>query len=158
MQKRPRMSFPRPLSGIMKESFANVGLSERLRETEIWRIWKDVVGEAIAYRAFPLRIINGTLTVAVSSAPWIQELRFMTALMKEKLNAQLGSEVIREIVLKSGRVNLPCTEPPEIVPAIKILNVQQLANIEEQSKTITDTETRLAFIKLMQASLLNQVN
>lgn len=153
MPKRPRMPFPRPLSGLMQESLADLGLADRLREAEIWRIWPEVVGSTLACRARPQRIINGTLTVAVSSAPWMQELRFMTAMMKEKLNTRLGAEVVREIILKSGRVDAPIAEAPEAETEVCPLTPQQLAWIETQSASIADTETRQAFIELMQASL-----
>lgn len=156
MPKRPRMPFPRPLSGLVKENLVGLGLAERLREAEIWRIWPDVVGAALATRACPVRIINGRLTVAVSSAPWMQELRFMTAMMKEKLNSCLGAEVVREIVLKAGRVDQPPVEvPDDIVPAIP-LTAKQLALIEAEAASITDPETRQAFIELMRASLEQQ--
>ena len=69
MQKRPRMSFPRPLPGLLKESLRGLALGERLRETEIWRVWPEVVGQGLVNRARPLRIINGTLTVAVLAPP-----------------------------------------------------------------------------------------
>lgn len=153
MSKRPRMSFPLPLSGVMQESLAGLGLAERLRETEIWRIWPDIVGEALASRAYPVRIINGTLTVAVSSAPWMQELRFMTAMMKEKLNSCLGAEVVREIVLKAGRVEKPPAEVPDEIITVLPLTSQQLSLIEAQSAVIEDPETRQAFIELMKASM-----
>lgn len=153
MSKRPRMSFPRPLSGVMQESLAGLGLAERLREAEIWRIWPDIVGEALASRAYPVRIINGTLTVAVSSAPWMQELRFMTAMMKEKLNSCLGAEVVREIVLKAGRVEKPPAEVPDEIITVLPLTSQQLSLIEAQSAAIEDPETRQAFIELMKASM-----
>ena len=153
MQKRPRMAFPRSLSGVMQDSLAGSGLAERLRDAEIWRVWPEVVGATIACRAQPLRIINGTLTVAVSSAPWMQELRFMTAMMKEKLNLRLGAEVVREIVLKAGRVDLPAAEAPDESLPPRPLTPRQLAFIETQSASITDTETRQAFIELMHASL-----
>jgi hypothetical protein len=156
MPKRPRMSFPRPLSGLVQDSLVGFGLAERLREAEIWRIWPDVVGAALASRARPVRIINGTLTVAVSSAPWMQELRFMTAMMKEKLNSSLGAEVVREIVLKAGRVDQPPVEPQgDIVPPIPLTS-QQLDLIEAEAASITDPETRQAFIELMQASMEQQ--
>lgn len=155
MPKRPRMSFPRPLSGMVQESLVGLGLAERLREAEIWRIWPDVVGATLACRAQPVRIINGTLTVAVSSAPWMQELRFMTAMMKEKLNICLGDEVVREIVLKAGRVDIPTTEAPEGITAAHPLTPQQLALIEAQSSSIEDPETRQAFIELMKTSMEN---
>lgn len=153
MPKRPRMSFPRPLSGLVQENLVGLGLAERLREAEIWRIWPDVVGATLACRAQPVRIINGTLTVAVSSAPWMQELRFMTAMMKEKLNRCLGSEVVREIVLKAGRVDTPTAEVPDEITAVHTLTPNQLALIETQAASIADPETRQAFIELMQASM-----
>lgn len=156
MTKRPRMPFPRPLSGVMHESLVGLGLAERLREAEIWRIWSDVVGEALAARARPVRIINGTLTVAVSSAPWMQELRFMTSMMKEKLNNCLGAEVVREIVLKAGRVEKPPAEAPDETITPRSLNPQQLSFIEAQAAPIEDPETRQAFIELMQASIAQQ--
>ncbi|MBV5340777.1 MAG: DUF721 domain-containing protein [Deltaproteobacteria bacterium] len=156
MQKRPKMPFPRPLSGLVQESLVGFGLAERLREAEIWRIWPDVVGGALASRAHPVRIINGTLTVAVSSAPWMQELRFMTALMKEKLNSRLGAEVVSEIVLKAGRVKIQTSEVPETIAAPRQLTPHQLSLIEAQSSTIKDPETRQAFIELMRTSLEQQ--
>ncbi len=156
MPKRPRMPFPRPLPGLVQESLVCLGLAERLREAEIWRIWPDVVGAALACRAYPVRIINGTLTVAVSSAPWMQELRFMTTMMKEKLNSCLGGEVVREIVLKAGRVDTPIAEVPEKITAAPPLTSQQQALIEAASASIADPETRQAFIELMQASMEQQ--
>jgi len=154
MAKRPRMSFPQPLSRVMQDSIAGSGLAERLRETEIWRVWPDVVGATLTGRAQPVRIINGTLTVAVSSAPWMQELSFMTTMMKEKINLRLGADVVREIVLKSGRVNLPAAELPEETYAQRpLLTHRQQDLIEKEASSITDPETRQAFIELMQASM-----
>jgi len=140
----------------MQENLVGLGLAERLREAEIWRIWPDVVGAALAARACPVRIINGTLTVAVSSAPWMQELRFMTAMMKEKLNTRLGAEVVREIVLKAGRVDQPPAEVQDDIAPPVILTPQQTALIEAEAASIRDPETRQAFIELMRASLEQQ--
>jgi hypothetical protein len=150
------MSFPRPLPGLVQESLAGLGLNERLREAEIWRIWPDVVGAALAGRARPLRIINGTLTVAVSSAPWMQEIRFMTAMMREKLNSCLGAEVVSEIVLTAGRVETPSAEVPEEPVAVTPLTSIQQAFIDEQSACIEDSDTRQAFIDLMRTTLERQ--
>lgn len=153
MPKRSRMSFPRQLSGLVHDSLVGLGLAERLREAEIWRIWPDVVGTTLACRAHPLRIINGTLIVAVSSAPWMQELRFMTTMMKEKLNSSLGAEVVREIVLKAGRVEqAPAEVQEENLPPVP-LTPQQMALIETEAASITDLETRQAFIDLMKTTL-----
>ena len=153
MAKRARMPFPRPLPGLFQECLQGLGLAERLREAEIWRVWSDVVGATVAARAQPLRIINGTLTVAVSSAPWIQELRFMTGMMKEKLNNRLGGEVVREIVLKAGRLQKAVVDEESETPPPKPLTAAQLALIEEHSSAIVDPEARQVFAELMKASL-----
>lgn len=153
MPKRPRMPFPRPLSGVVQESLTGLGLAERLREAEIWRIWPEVAGATISCRAQPVRIINGTLTVAVSSAPWMQELRFMTGMMKDKLNSRLGAEVVSEIVLKAGKVDVPAPEAEEEAVAPRPLDSRQVALIEEQAALVEDPETRQALVELMQASL-----
>lgn len=153
MSKRARMRFPQPLGEVARQEFGALGLAERLREADIWRVWPDVVGPVVAGRAMPLRIIRGTLTVSVSSGPWMQELRFLTAMMRDKLNERLGGEVVREIVLKAGRVDQADVPPQESAPRKKKLTARQLAYIDEQSASIADSETREAFTALMRSSL-----
>ena len=153
MQKRTRMRFPVSLGEIAGQNLAVPGLAERLREAEIWRLWPDVVGVTVASRAKPLRIIKGTLTVAVSSGPWMQELRFLSAIMKEKLNKHLGGEVVREIQFKAGKVEPEPMEVPEENLKKKRLTSRQLASIDELAAEISDPETRDAFSELMKASL-----
>jgi len=154
MAKRGRMSFPQSLPDLLRKQLAGSGLAERLREVEIWRLWPEVAGPAVALRAQPLRIINGTLTIVVSSAAWMQELRFLTAMMKEKLNDRLGAELIREIVLKPGMVENAAPPGAEDEPAPpKALSERQKAFIAEQSAAISDPEIRAAFADLMKASL-----
>ena len=153
MAKRARMRFPLPLGDVARQEFSALGLADRLREADIWRLWPEVVGPTVAARAMPLRIIKGTLTIVVSSGPWKQELGFLKGMMKDKLNDRLGAEVVKEIVLKSGRVDQYAEAPPEEVPAKKRLTTRQLAYIDEQSAGIVDTEIREAFVALMKASL-----
>lgn len=143
MARRPRMRFPQPLPDLLKQQVAGLGLGERLREVEIWRLWPEVVGPSVASRAQPLRIINGTLTVTVSSAAWMQELRFLTTMMKEKLNDRLGAALVKEIVLRPGTFEkvAPAAEDGPSPP--KNLSEQQKAFIVEQSAGIADPEIRL---------------
>lgn len=153
MAKRARMRFPLPLGDVARQEFTALGLADRLREADIWRLWPEVVGPTVASRAMPLRIIKGTLTVVVSSGPWKQELGFLKGMMKDKLNDRLGGEVVKDIVLKSGRVEQYAESPPEEVPRKKRLTARQLTYIDEQSADIADPETREAFVALMKASL-----
>jgi predicted nucleic acid-binding Zn ribbon protein len=155
MVKRARMRFPLPLGDVARQEFSSLGLADRLREADIWRFWPEVVGPAIAARAMPLRIIKGVLTVAVSNGPWMQELRFLTAMMRDKLNERLGGDIVREIVLKAGRVDQAGEPAPEDAPRKKRLTSRQVALIDGLSASIVDSETREAFMALMKSSLEN---
>jgi len=152
MAKRARMRFPQLLPDLLQKQMAGSGLAERLREVEIWRLWPEVVGPAVASRAQPLRIINGTLTIAVSSAAWMQELRFLTAMMKEKLNDRLGAVLIKEIVLRPGKIEKADTSAADEPLPPKVLSERQMAFIAEQSAGISDPEIRAAFISLMRTT------
>jgi len=149
------MHYPKPLSDLMPEALSGLGLSERLREAEIWRLWPEIVGQAIATQAQPLRIIGGTLTVAVSSGPWMQELTYLKAMMKSKLNGRLGGEVVKEIVLRSGRVPKVSEPKDDWLPIKRKLTEQQKSEIDQQAAAIEDLETREAFAALMRASIEN---
>ena len=154
MVKRLKMRFPLPLAEVARREFSVLGLADRLREAEVWRLWPEVVGPTIAARAMPLRIIKGVLTIVVSSGPWKQELGFLKGMMMEKLNERLGGEVVKDIILKSGKVDqYSSVMPPEEIPAKKRLTARQLTYIDEQSAVIADAEIREAFIDLMKASL-----
>jgi len=157
MTKRSRMSFPKSISSLLHSELNGLGLANHLREAEIWRLWPEVAGQTVSSRAQPLRINNGTLTVAVSSSPWMQELNFLKGMMIEKLNSRLGGDVVKEIILKAGIVKKPSQEDEnEYTPAKKRLTPAQLSLITELSAPITDTETREAFIALMQSGLENE--
>lgn len=69
----------------------------RLQDARIWEVWDEVVGLPISNHARPSGIHRGTLRVGVSDPIWLQELRFMEGELRDKLNRELGSKVIRRI-------------------------------------------------------------
>ena len=88
----------------------------------IWRVWSDAVGAAIARRAEPVRLRGRTLMVAVSSAPWMQELNLLKRGIVTALNARLPRPLIDDIhlVLTEGRtaeIATRPTRPPAPCPA-----------------------------------------
>lgn len=90
----------------------------------IWRVWADAVGVAIARRAEPVRLRGRTLVVAVSSAPWMQELNLLKRNIVTALNERLPRPLVDDLflVLTEGRpVDAParrrrppaCPPPPD---------------------------------------------
>jgi predicted nucleic acid-binding Zn ribbon protein len=86
----------------------------------IWKVWADAVGAPIARRAEPVRLRGRTLIVAVSSAPWMQELTLLKRSIVTQLNARLPRPLVDDVffVLTEGRVTpaAPRRSPPATCP------------------------------------------
>lgn len=139
------------MGNVLRTSFAGTSLGERLKDLAIWQHWEQVVGSAIARRARPLRLAGGVLTVVVGSAPWMQQLSFMKTDLVARLNSCLGEERIREIVLKSGRVEEDeGTADTASEPVARSLSQREMDWIEEQIKTLDDVDLQREFRALME--------
>ncbi len=94
---------PAPIAGVLDRCLDRVlgtpGASA------IWRVWEDAVGTAIARRAEPVRLRGRTLVVAVSSAPWMQELTLLKRRLVTALNERLPQPLVDDVflVLTEGR-------------------------------------------------------
>jgi predicted nucleic acid-binding Zn ribbon protein len=78
----------------------------------IWRVWADAVGPQIARRAEPVRLRGRTLVVAVSSAPWMQELTLLKRNIVTALNARLPSPLVGDLYLVLTEARTPETAAP----------------------------------------------
>lgn len=85
------------------------------RRLDIYRVWSAVVGAAIAARAQPQSIRDGVLAVRVQGAAWMQELQFAKEDIRQRLNAALGADRIRDLYFVSGRV-APAARPAAVAP------------------------------------------
>ena len=63
----------------------------------IWAEWPTIVGPTIAAHARPAQLRRGILVVTVDGPEWMHELRYFKAELCEKLNARLGSSVVRDL-------------------------------------------------------------
>ena len=70
--------------------------------TEIWRLWDEAVGEAIAQNARPAAFKGKLLIVHVISSTCIHQLNFLKNDLMDKINAALGKPLIGEIKFKIG--------------------------------------------------------
>jgi predicted nucleic acid-binding Zn ribbon protein len=71
---------------------------------QVWQLWDDAVGKAIAENARPAAFKGKLLLVHVSSSPWIHQLQFLKKEIIHKLNTRLGQELIEDIKFKIGPV------------------------------------------------------
>jgi len=99
--KRAR-SQPTSIAELLDCIFQRIDSDDRRGVYRIWSFWEEEVGEAIARRAEPAGYHSGVLSVRVSSHTWMQELQFAKETIRERLNARLGQEMIRDIYFVSG--------------------------------------------------------
>ena len=82
----------------------------------IWRVWDDAVGAQIARRARPVRLRGKTLVVAVSSAPWMQELQLLKPTIRAELNARLPRPLVGDLFFVLGETGEWVADAPTPAP------------------------------------------
>ena len=93
-------SFGTILSGLAKR----LGLEARLLELRLQHQWRELVGEPIASHTWPTQIRFKKLHLTVQNSVWLQQLTFLKPTLLAKLNAEAGTELVTEIVLRVGEI------------------------------------------------------
>jgi hypothetical protein len=80
---------PQPLSVALAELIALRGFARVRSDDEMRMAWKAAAGDELASQARPLQLARGVLTIAVSSAPLLNELAsFQSADLLARLKRQ----------------------------------------------------------------------
>ncbi|GLI37370.1 DUF721 domain-containing protein [Geobacter hydrogenophilus] len=153
---RSRMPRPRPVADLLTEALRGKPAERRLKEGRIWLLWDEAVGERIASLARPVGFRDGTLTVAVANAPWMQQLNFLKGGIVEKLNTLLGGPVVRDIYLKAGRTVSPVEAPPERRPPPRELTRAEREFVASETESVEDPELREIISHLMAKHLASK--
>ena len=92
-----------PVGPLILRVLRGLGLERRLDEQRAVQAWAEVVGPAIAAQSQAAEIRDGVLFVDVATNVWMQELGLLREGIVLRLNARLGAEVVRKIVLSIER-------------------------------------------------------
>ncbi len=103
----PEPPFPRytarPIGETLAKVLAGLGMKDRLREEEVLRAWKEIVGEFIAGHATPSRLRERVLYVQVLQPTALYDLdRVWKPQILEKLKARFGKTTVRDIKFRIG--------------------------------------------------------
>jgi predicted nucleic acid-binding Zn ribbon protein len=90
------------LKDILQGLLSSSNLKFNPADAEIWEVWDDVVGPAIAEHAQPSNIAKKRLRVHVAEPIWLQELEFVADTIKKKLNARLGRNAVDKVIFRLG--------------------------------------------------------
>ena len=149
VEKRKKMPRPAAVADLLSAVFHGTPTEKRLKEGNIWLLWDSAVGKQIASRARPVSFRDGTLTVAVESAPWMQQLTFLKKGIMEKLNSLLGEELVRDVYLKAGKPEKVISRRYKEKLRIRELSPEERQKIAEKMNSVSDWELRIALGELM---------
>ena len=140
----------------VERELARGGSRDAIPLAALTAAWPEVVGDAIARQAWPLRIArDGTLHVATSSATWANELGFLADEIVERLRARLGPDAPSRLRCAVGPVPETAADepppsvgpPPEVPAAIGV-------EADSAASAIDDPELRELVARAARASLL----
>lgn len=96
MRRSKTISLAQAINDYIKEM--NIG--SKLNETAIINSWEEIVGKAISSRTLKLYIKDNVLYVHLNSSVVRNELLMLRQALREKINAKVGEELIKDIVFR----------------------------------------------------------
>lgn len=96
---RPSRRDPHELSEILKAFIKDSGWEEGVSGGELQARWREIVGENTARHCSIESYEDGKLVLCASSSSWQAQMTALSAILKEKINKELGAEVVTEIVI-----------------------------------------------------------
>ncbi|MBI5885791.1 MAG: DUF721 domain-containing protein [Deltaproteobacteria bacterium] len=140
---------PVNIKDVLSTALHSLGFSARLKEYSIIERWPACVGEAVAKRCAPVRLVEGVLYCTVVSPAWITELGYQKKDIACRLNRELGEPLVKDIIFRLGHVE-PCARPParKARPSHEVRGAE-LLEIERTASVIKDDELREAVKRAM---------
>jgi hypothetical protein len=108
-----REGQPNSIGDVLERIFQRIDPPDRRGIYRIWSFWPEEVGKAIADRAQPAGYHRGVLSVRVTSHAWMQELQFLKEDIRQRLNARLGRDQIRDIYFVAGGTGSFAEQPDD---------------------------------------------
>ncbi len=86
------------LKEVLQALIKSYRMSGKLNEISVVQSWNKVTGPVISKHTRKIRMSNGRLFVTLDSAALRSELNYSRQRLIELLNAEVGSDVVKEII------------------------------------------------------------
>lgn len=90
---------PHRLGDLVAGFVDEQGWSRPLADARVFAEWPLLVGADVAAHCSPQSLRDGELRLAAESTAWATQLRLLTSVLLSRLAAELGSAVVRRIVI-----------------------------------------------------------
>jgi predicted nucleic acid-binding Zn ribbon protein len=98
-----RGGWPVRIGEIIAPAIERLAGASVMTEAKLRKVWREAVGEQVAVHATVRRLRGTVLEVGVTSDAWATELTYLSAAVIERLNTQLGVDVVTQIVVQRNR-------------------------------------------------------
>jgi hypothetical protein len=98
-----RKPSSKPVVDVLERVLVNIKFDRRKTDSEIVKVWENLIDPTITAHAKPTGIRNGTLFVSVDSSVWLDEIvRYRRREILERLQTSFGRELIARISFRIG--------------------------------------------------------
>lgn len=94
---KPSRTSVKPIGDAIRELVQELGINRKLKEYEAVLRWNSIAGEQIARMTTAVKITQGVLLVKVKTSTWRNELNIRKKEIMNKLNGELGEEIVKDI-------------------------------------------------------------
>lgn len=92
---------PKSMNELLKEFMKRIPQKKELKRGLVMHIWPKVVGSQINSATKSLKFKGDTLFVTVTSEAWRYEVHVNRHSIAGKLNRQVDSDVVKEIIVRT---------------------------------------------------------
>lgn len=86
------------LKNDLDEFMEYIGLSEKMQDLKILKVWNECVGDTISKFSKPVEIKKNKLYVSVENAVWRYELSARKTEILERVNQTIKNKIIKDII------------------------------------------------------------
>ena len=102
-QYGPRSDTPTAIGDVAAVLVRRRDWQRRLEGSQIHRVWQEVAGEAVADHVRPVRLLGGVLLLEADSGAWATQVRYLSASLIERANAELGAALVERVQIVTTR-------------------------------------------------------
>ncbi|MFQ5446927.1 MAG: DUF721 domain-containing protein [Saprospiraceae bacterium] len=88
------------LKDVLRDMVDSFKWKEKLNETKIRQIWMSRMGTTINQFTKDIKLRQDKLFITLDSAPLKQELSYEKEKIREMMNAELGGEYVKKVVVR----------------------------------------------------------
>jgi hypothetical protein len=101
--EKARAATAKKVESLMPKVLAGLGLDRRRTETEILKVWNNLMDPNVTAHAQPTGIFKGTLFVTVDSSVWLNEIvRYRRKEILDRLQHSFGRDYVSRISFRVG--------------------------------------------------------